>query len=214
MNRIFPVFLAFFLLLNFPVHAQSLTVDKKDLKKLFQTMAGEYNSEAQSIADTSFFNISLRMKPFWKESTDGYWLYVEQAIAANQEKPYRQRAYHLYIGDDTTIISKVFELKNPSQYIGAWKDANKLKNITVDSLIDRQGCGILLHKQKNNVYTGATPGKQCLSSLRGATYATSEVSIYSDRLLSWDRGWDANDKQVWGAVKSGYIFIKSGRLKY
>jgi hypothetical protein len=27
-------------------------------------------------------------------------------------------------------------------------------------------------------------------------------------ILSWDRGFDANGNQVWGAEKGGYIFKK------
>ena len=170
-------------------------------------MAGEFSSEQQSKVDSAFFNITLRMKPI-SLSSDGYWFYVEQAMASMQEKPYRQRVYHLYIQDDTTIVSKVYEVKNPTQYIGGWKEILKLQSITTDSLVDRQGCGIFLHKKQNHTYSGSTPGKECLSSLRGATYATSEVTVYTDKLVSWDRGWDKNDKQVWGAVKGGYIFIK------
>jgi hypothetical protein len=45
--------------------------------------------------------------------------------------------------------------------------------------------------------------------LRGASYATSEVVITDEQLLSWDRGWDANGKQVWGAETGGYIFVKT-----
>ena len=139
------------------------------------------------------------MKPI-AINNDGYWFYVEQSMAAMQEKPYRQRVYHLYIQDDTTIMSKVFEVKNSSQYINAWKDESKLKNITTDSLIDRQGCGIFLHKQQDKTFKGSTPFKECLSTLRGATYATSEVTIYKNKLVSWDRGWDKNDKQVLIAI--------------
>jgi hypothetical protein len=169
--------------------SQSQKVKQRDLKKLYKTMTGEFSSEQQSIDDSAFFHIKLRMKPIIVNN-DGYWFYVEQSMATTQEKPYRQRVYHLYIQDDTTIMSKVFEVKNPSQYINAWKDENKLKNITTDSLIDRQGCGIFLHKQKGKTFKGATPFKECLSSLRGATYATSEVTVYKDKLISWDRGWD------------------------
>ncbi len=64
--------------------------------------------------------------------------YVEQSMVSMQEKPYRQRVYHLYIQNDTTIVSKVFEAKNPAQYINAWKTEEKLKSITTDSLVDRQ----------------------------------------------------------------------------
>ncbi len=191
--------------------SQSQKIKQKDLKKLFKTMAGEFSSEQQSKDDSAFFNIKLRMKPI-ALNNDGYWLYVEQAMATMQEKPYRQRVYHLYIQDDTTIVSKVFEVKNSAQYINVWKTEEKLKVITTDSLVDRQGCGIFLHKKLNKIFGGSTPGKECLSSLRGATYATSEVTIFKDKIVSWDRGWDKNDKQVWGAVKGGYIFIKNGKF--
>ena len=179
--------------------SQSKKVNQKDLKKLYKIMAGEFSSEQQSKNDSSYFHIMLRMKPI-AINNDGYWFYVEQSMAAMQEKPYRQRVYHLYIQDDTTIMSKVFEVKNSSQYINAWKDESKLKNITTDSLIDRQGCGIFLHKQQDKTFKGSTPFKECLSTLRGATYATSEVTIYKNKLVSWDRGWDKNDKQVLIAI--------------
>jgi CpeT protein len=48
----------------------------------------------------------------------------------------------------------------------------------------------------------------CPSNLRGATYATSEVVVQHDKMISWDRGFDSRDKQVWGAEKGGYIFMK------
>jgi CpeT protein len=58
-------------------------------------------------------------------------------------------------------------------------------------------------------YEGSTLGKECLSSLRGATYATSKVKIDEKMILSWDQGWDNADKQIWGATKGGYIFDKN-----
>lgn len=188
--------------------SQSLKVNQKDLKQLASMMAGEFSSEAQAKSDSDYIHIKLRMTPVLKSSSDGYWLYVEQAVASSEDKPYRQRVYHLYIQDDTTLVSKVFEIKNPQQYTGGWKDESKLNIITADSLVDRQGCGIYLHKQDKKIYSGSTPGKECLSSLRGAAYATSEVKIYPDKLISWDRGWNREDKQVWGAEKGGYIFLK------
>jgi CpeT protein len=44
--------------------------------------------------------------------------------------------------------------------------------------------------------------------LRGATYATSEVIIKNQQMISWDRGYDSSDRQVWGAEKGGYVFEK------
>jgi CpeT protein len=190
------------------IAAQSQKIKSKDVKKLAQRMIGEFSSEEQSKTDTSFFNIMLRMKRILSSRKDGYWLYVEQSVATAQNKPYRQRVYHVYKENDTTVASKVYEMKNPLQYTKGWEDESKLATLVTDSLIDRQGCSIYLRKNKQGNFVGSTPGKDCLSSLRGATYATSEVTIYNDKLISWDRGWSKEDKQLWGAVKGGYIFKK------
>ena len=197
----------------FSLPAQSQQITKKELKNLSATMAGEFSSEVQSKQDTTYFHIMLRMKPLWKKRSDGYWFYVEQSIASMQTKPYRQRVYHLYLNDDSTVVSKVYEIKNPAKYTGGWAEPSKLAGLSPDSLVDRQGCSIFLHKRGKKIFSGSTPGKACLSSLRGAAYATSEVTVYPDKLVSWDRGWDKEDKQVWGAKKGGYIFIKTRKFK-
>ena len=57
-------------------------------------------------------------------------------------------------------------------------------------------------------YVGATQGQGCISTLRGAAYATSEVEISESVLVSWDRGWDNSGEQAWGATAGGYEFVK------
>ena len=42
--------------------------------------------------------------------------------------------------------------------------------------------------------------------MRGASFARSEVEILEDKIISWDRGFDASGNYVWGAEKAGYIF--------
>lgn len=199
------------LLLTIMSSVRTQNLNQSDLKMLAAMMAGRYSSEAQAKSDTNFLHISLNMEPVWTERTDGYWLYVEQALASRMDKPYRQRIYHLQIVNKTTIASKVYEIPNPEQYIGAWKEKSKLENLSAGDLIDRQGCSIFLQKTGRKKFAGSTPGKECLSSLRGATYATSEVLITSRRLISWDRGWNLNDEQVWGSEFGGYIFKKVSR---
>ncbi|MFN8278160.1 MAG: chromophore lyase CpcT/CpeT [Chitinophagales bacterium] len=196
-------------------YSQNKRVTEKHLNQLYQWMSGDFSSGAQAAADTNYFHILLRMKPFKMAGTTGKWLYVEQAVAAAEQKPYRQRVYHVYQYDDTTLASKVYEIRQPKAFIGAWKAGNDsiLGKLTTDSLIDRQGCAIFLHTADGKSYSGSTPGHDCLSSLRGATYATSEVTITSKRVVSWDRGWNAAGTQVWGAVKGGYQFLKKRRIR-
>lgn len=183
-------------------------VDDRDLLELRGRMVGAFTSELQAKSDSDYYNIHLHMAPIWERSEDGYWLYVEQAVATALKRPYRQRIYHLYRQDDLTLVSKVYELNAPMRFAGAYSNPELLNGITKDSLVDRQGCAIFLKKNKEGNFFGSTPGKDCLSNLRGATYATSEVVIHQEKLVSWDRGWDKEDKQVWGAEKGGYEFLK------
>jgi len=177
----------------------------KDLVKLSKIMQGHYSSELQSKSDTSFFDIRLKILPIWGDRTDAIWMYVEQAMNGKEDKPYRQRVYRLTETSKGNFESAVFTLKSPLRFVGNLEMVNKL---TPDSLILREGCAVLLKKVGKKKYLGATEYRKCSSDLRNATYATSEVTLTSKLLASWDRGYDATDKQVWGAVKSGYLFRK------
>ena len=80
-----------------------------ELNELFALMQGSYNSEKQSIADSTYYNISLHMYPIWKEK--GNWLYVEQAMNSMQEKPYRQRVYEVKRNAATKTSNKYISTK-------------------------------------------------------------------------------------------------------
>jgi len=170
-------------------------------------MSGTFSSEAQSIKDTSYFNINLVMHPIWGDELNSKWLYVEQAATSNLKKPYRQRVYQLSMMEDGTVASKVYELPEPKRFVHAWETENLFKDISPASLIVREGCAVYLKRDDNGTcLTGSTKDKECLSSLRGAQYATSIVTVCENAIHSWDQGWDADDAQVWGATKAGYVF--------
>jgi len=183
-------------------------VHDRDVTVLGQWMAGTFDSKFQSESDSDYFEIHLHMAPIWKNKKDGVWLYVEQAIAGALDKPYRQRVYHVYKENDTLIISQVYTLKNPLRFAGDWKNENPLQSLSIDSLEDRKGCSIYLSKTADGKYVGSTKDKDCESNLRGAAFATSKVTITQKMLESWDQGFDKDSKQVWGAIKGGYKFVK------
>jgi len=175
------------------------------LLQLQNMMTGSFDSHRQATEDSSYYNISLEMFPIWKGK--GYWLYVEQAVTSAKDKPYRQRIYQLEQISNNTFVSKVFTLKEPKRFIGKYADLSFFDQFDTSLLEEREGCGVFL-TFKNGMYQGSTKDKDCKSTLRGASYATSKVDIYKDRIESWDQGFDVDDKQVWGAVKAGYIFDK------
>lgn len=193
-----------------PVEFPVAGINGPSLAHLAAWMAGSFSSAEQAAADSSYFDIRLHMEPIWEERSDGPWLYVEQAVATSLERPYRQRVYHVTEPEAGLYVSEVYELPgDPLRFAGAWQADSLLAGVTPEQLTARQGCAVHLRwRQESRTYEGRTPGTGCLSSLRGASYATSEVSISCGRIVSWDRGWDDHDLQVWGAEKGGYDFLR------
>ncbi len=169
-------------------------------------MQGHYTSELQSKKDSTYFNISLRMTPIWKSK--GAYLYVEQALASKQDKPYRVRIYKLSERPDGKIVSEIYTLKDEKAWIGKYTDPSLLDALTEADLELKSGCEVVLERVSKNTLRGATGEKSCPSELRGASYATSKVTVTKNSILSWDQGFDAAGKQVWGAEKGGYEFLK------
>lgn len=178
----------------------------KDIDALYEMMQGNYSSERQSKEDSTYFNISLRMTPFWKEK--GYFLYVEQALFEQQDKPYRVRVYQLTKGSNDEIVSEIFTLKNEKDWVGSWKMPQRLEQLQVTDLVHKTGCGVVLSKTRKKTYAGKTGEKTCPSELRGATYTSSRVVINPSMMVSWDQGYNDKGEQVWGATKGGYVFDK------
>ena len=179
--------------------------NSKEMDELVNIMQGSYSSEKQSIVDTSYFNISLRMVPIWKNK--GHYLYVEQAMFKKQEKPYRVRIYKITQKGDE-FISEIHTLKNEKDWIGKWKTPEAFDALTENDIELKQGCAVTLKRIAKNKFAGQTGYKTCPSELRGASYATSKVTVTENEILSWDQGFDKTDKQVWGAEKAGYHFLK------
>lgn len=188
--------------------AQNSKLKKRDLKDLYGIMNGVFSSEAQSLEDEEFFHISLVMLPIWTEATDGYWLYVSQAMAGQEDNPYRVRVYHLYQHDDYTLVSQVYEIEEGFSPPENWLIDGYMPGLDREDVLLKEGCGIYLKKVRKKRFEGATQDQACPSNLRGATYTTSTVSIGPEGMLSWDQGWNNEGKQVWGAVKGGYRFDK------
>jgi CpeT protein len=183
----------------------SNTGDSSELKELLTIMQGQYSSEAHSKRDTTYFNISLRMVPIWKNK--GHFLYVEQAMFTKQEKPYRVRIYKVSQRGNE-FVSEIYTLKNEKEWIGKWKTPEAFEKLSETDIELKQGCEVILKRIGKNKFSGATGNKTCSSELRGASYASSIVTVTKNEILSWDQGFDKNDKQVWGAEKGGYQFIK------
>jgi CpeT protein len=192
--------------------SENATEDKRRMDNftfLYQCMQGNFSSEEQGKNDSDYFDIRLRMVPVWEKSADIFYLYVEQAMSTSLEKPYRQRFYKVEKVDDTHFVSHIYLVNNPARFTGKKPGDTIFNSITPDSLQLKDGCEVYLtFDEINKTFEGATNEKTCPSERSGATYATAKVHLNDTEMRSWDQGWSADGKQVWGATKGGYIFKK------
>lgn len=191
------------------LQAQSLNT-KASMEKLANLMIGVYDSRDQALADPeNYRDVTLHMVRIWPERRDGPWLYIEQALSTQIALPYRQRVYRLMPQGQGRIASEVYTLPEPAlKYAGAWRSRAALGELKPTDLTPRTGCAVVLRQTGPNIWAGSTVGRECPSELYGAAYATSEVVVTGTTLKSWDRGYDANGEQVWGAEKGGYVFVR------
>lgn len=180
-------------------------------------LTGRFDSKDQAAEDKTYFEISLEVCRVDAPEIGPRVLYVEQARVGSA--PYRQRIYVIEGKGPTTAISRVFELKSLKGWTGAC--SRPTATVTAAEVEEKVGCAVEMHATKDGfegatgdfVWTGAAfekspNGVKCPSDLNGATYASSTVRLTNTEMVSWDRGYTAADKQVWGATAGGYRFVR------
>ncbi|HEX8576356.1 MAG TPA: chromophore lyase CpcT/CpeT [Flavobacterium sp.] len=205
MKNLLLILVTYVLLLSCNTIKKASYTTKEYLQELVTVMQGTYSSEKQSLEDNSYYNVFLRMVPIWKNK--GHYLYVEQAMADNQSKPYRVRIYKISQKNEA-FISEIYTLKNEKDWIGKWANPQDFDALSENDIELKPGCEVVLRRTGEKIFEGKTGDKTCPSELRGASYASSKVTITENQILSWDQGFDKNGKQVWGAEKGGYRFDK------
>lgn len=195
------------LLVFFCSIAANAQEEPPSLDLLKRWMTGSFTSAHQAANDTDYFNIELEMVRIWLRETDGIWLYVEQAVATKKDKPYRQRIYHIIQIDDSTFTSTVCDLDSMHLFKGAYKDIARFNGLKPAEARPLPGCSLTLH-WRGGRFVGSTHANHCRNAWGKASYATSEVSIGPEGMISWDRGYNDANEQVWGAEKGGYVFLR------
>jgi len=186
------------------------SANSTSVERLAEWMGGSFSSGAQAAADPeNYLDVRLEMRRIWPERIDGAWLYVEQAVASALDRPYRQRIYRVHDVAPGELRSEVFELPgDPLIYAGAFEDVRRLDALRPRELALRVGCEVHLRRTGTDEFRGSTLGDGCASTLRGAAFATSHVVVTSSRIESWDRGFDHEGAQVWGATHGPYVFLE------
>jgi hypothetical protein len=136
---------------------------------------------------------------------ESIFLYQEQALSQDLSKPYRQRFLQLSPSlYSQSVRSRSFKPANPSAWTGLCNKPTADRTIQFKDL-GNPVCNVFL-KRSGNDYIGNTPIDGCPAKVRGAVRITNHIELRSIGMDTWDRGFDANGKQVWGARAESYQY--------
>lgn len=135
------------------------------------------------------------------------FLYQEQALTTKLDQPYRQRILKLQSGATANAVESLsFKPAQPKPLIGLCNRPPAQRVMPVTAIGDPV-CSVLLTPQADTTrFLGKTPGTGCPANYRGATRITNEIELFVAGMNTWDRGFDASGKQVWGARSEAYQF--------
>ncbi|MBX2865636.1 MAG: chromophore lyase CpcT/CpeT [Leptolyngbyaceae cyanobacterium MAG.088] len=137
------------------------------------------------------------------DDPDSIYLYQEQALTERIESPYRQRFLQITLSADTTRVeSRTFKPSTPDAWTGLCQQTNPAVNANeLGDLV----CVVGLRLSPLG-YVGSTPDDGCPVNLRGAVRLTNTIVLHQDGMDTWDRGFDSNGLQVWGAEAEPYQY--------
>lgn len=187
--------------------AEAASASAPTLERFARRFTGAFSNIEQAAGTKHYQRVVLHVARIWPERNDGPWFYAEQALAEAVDQPYRQRLYRLTLEDDGVLALLAFDLPDPIAATGAWRQPQPLAELgrSVPTLAQRE-CTVYFAEMPDGSFVGATRGTGCPSDLRGATYATSELTVAGDHLDIWERGFAPSGRQVWGPTAGGHRF--------
>ena len=136
-------------------------------------------------------------------SPDSIYLYQEQALSENVAEPYRQRFLYILPGDNHRIDSRTFKPDGPEQYVGL---CDQPAPVIAASELGEPVCTVSLRASTLGGFVGSTPASGCPANVRGAVTITNVVVLHAAGMDTWDRGFDAEGNQLWGAESIPYQY--------
>jgi hypothetical protein len=186
-------------------------IETSDFARYLEWTDASFSSRGQSIEEPYFSHVVVDQIVF-KIDAVGAWVFIQQGMFG--DSPYRKRIYITSQLNDTTIVSKSFQLNNADLYnINDTSIVYKLNYITLDSLHYMQGCDSHIHMGADSVFYGSLAEGKCDGTYAGATHTTSEFRVYENMIVSWERGWRGTE-QRWGSSRGFYYFRRVKNPSY
>ncbi|MEO1591385.1 MAG: chromophore lyase CpcT/CpeT [Cyanobacteria bacterium J06632_22] len=168
-------------------------------------LTGIMETTAQAEVNPNFVAVRMTTCPVEviPAESDTVYLYQEQALVEALTEPYRQRFLRIALSDDEQRIeSRTLKPVAAEPLIGLCNQTLPQMNVAD---LGTPVCTVALRPSALG-YVGSTPEEGCPVSVRGATYLTNVIVLHAHGMDTWDRGFNADGIQVWGAQAEPYRY--------
>ncbi len=179
---------------------------EQQVEAVVSHLVGVMDTSAQAAANPKAPSVRMTTcKVQINQPANSVYLYQEQALTKNLDNPYRQRFLEIKANADSdTVESQSFKPENGKALIGLCSKPENERKLNLSN-IGTPVCSVLL-KPFQEGYIGETPSQGCPANIRGAVRITNTILLHSRGMDTWDRGFDAQGNQVWGAANESYQY--------
>ncbi|HIK33525.1 MAG TPA: hypothetical protein IGS31_19565 [Oscillatoriales cyanobacterium M4454_W2019_049] len=175
------------------------------VREVASYLVGTMDTSARAAIDRDAADVRMTTCPIRVADTDATFLYQEQALSLQLDRPYRQRFLEISPSTDNLGVESIsYKPANPEAWIGLCDKPEVDRIVSVPDLGEKV-CTIALQKDGEG-YWGTTPEEGCPTNYRGAVRVTNQVRLTEMTMETWDRGFDAEGNQVWGAQDDSYQY--------
>ncbi|MGP1381942.1 MAG: chromophore lyase CpcT/CpeT [Thainema sp.] len=198
------------ILFSWPVQANPDLESQAD--EIVSYLVGQMDTSAQAAASEETAAVQMTTCVIQVEASEtgsrdgqGTYLYQEQALMAQLEQPYRQRFLQIVPHElSQSVRSHSYKPSHPAAWIGLC-DRPEANRMVPAADLGESVCDVFLRPVPSG-YLGKTPIGGCPADFRGAVRITNQVLLHAQGMNTWDRGFDADGNQVWGAEDTAYQF--------
>jgi hypothetical protein len=189
--------------------AQDIPIEEQ-VESVVSHLVGVMDTSAQATANPKAPSVRMttcevQIADNTTQTSSSVYLYQEQALTNNLEQPYRQRFLQIRpSADRKTVESQSFKPQNSETLIGLCNKPEQ-NRVVEQQAIGESVCSVFL-KPTQTGYVGETPPEGCPANVRGAVRITNKIILHLQGMDTWDRGYDTQGNQVWGAQNESYQY--------
>ena len=169
-------------------------------------LEGSFSTSLQAEMDSNYDALSMDVCRLQIPELGQRVLYFEQTTLGSANRVQSQKLFS--IDEDGNRVAMRYLAMRPeleAALVGVC-EAPESAEIDLAMVAKADPCTLWITPEGEDQYGGGTVGTECTTSIDGVDYETSYMVIEPLNIELWERGWNSEDRQVWGPENGPYQF--------